>query len=71
MWWWSVRFRFVLNPVFVLSVLVMLWEVGFRCGPNRGNRWIHLAFLGRAYVVVEVLFFTVKTLYGERRQVSG
>jgi len=71
------RIKLVMIPVFALSILVMLFEIEvirvihdcffwFRCGPNRGNRWIHLAFIGCAYVVVEILFLVIRMLYGVR-----
>jgi len=35
----------------------------FKCGPNRGNRWIHLALLGSTYIIVELLFIAMKALH--------
>jgi len=36
----------------------------FECGPNRGNRLIHLALLGIVYIIIELLFFIIKIFHG-------
>jgi len=43
----------------------ILWA---QCGPSRGNRWFFLAFLGAAYVAVEILFFIVNAILKSQRR---
>jgi len=50
-----------------IDAVKLLFEcfMDFKCGPNRGNMLIHLAFLGVVYIAIELLFFVMKKIYGE------
>jgi len=56
-----------------ISLLACVLTVLAGCvsAPNRANKLIHLAILGITYIVVEMLFFVIKTTYRRHLKKSG
>jgi len=61
----------IIASILILSTPIILYEIEVsrmisdcvvwsKCGPNCGNRWAFLSFLGIAYVFIEILFFAVR-----------